>query len=148
MTGFNDIPLRVNGPIAVRRVNAGVAGTANSVAGIQVRPDNKGRSVEGRRVMAHEMAHMMDFRDLDDRQRAHIAQVILGGKWDPEKFAEYAAWAAVMPKTGKVVDGVPQWSRGGRVEARNPAYGVKLDQKKLEILRKWLPNIPLYRRAQ
>mgnify|MGYP001312026159 CR=1 FL=1 len=150
MTAFNDIPIRVNGPVRVRRVNngAGVAGRANARDGIEIRPSNKGKTVEGRRVMAHEMAHMMDYRDLDERQRQHIGQAILGGKWDAEKFAEYAAWAAVMPKSGKVVGGSPGWSsKRDRVSAL-PAYGVKLDAKKLDVLRKWLVNIPLYRRAQ
>lgn len=149
MTAFNDIPLRVNGPVKVRRVNDGAyAGSANSRDGIEIRPSNKGRTVEGRRVMAHEMAHMMDFRDLDGRQREHIGRVILGGKWDPEKFAEYAAWAAVMPKKWKVRDGLPSYRTASSVQYATPAYGVKLDAQRLDVLRKWLANIPLYRRAQ
>lgn len=150
MTGFNDIPIRVNGPIKVRRAYESpvIAGRAGPDVGIQIRPTNKGRTVEGRRVMAHEMAHMMDFRDLDERQRQHIGRVILGGKWDPEKFAEYAAWAAVMPKKWKVRDGLPSYRTSTDVVSSTPAYGVKLDARKLDVLRKWLVNIPLYRRAQ
>lgn len=145
------IAVRPVGPVRIRRLDGGdprVAGSANR-SGIDIRPWNHGRTVEGRRVVAHELAHVMDIRDLSERQRQHIGTAILGGKWDPEKFAEYAAWAAVMPKTGRVAaDGKPWWQSKGKWVGGDTQYGVRLDAGRLEMLRKWLVNIPLYARTR